>query len=71
MNHTERTGVEGGPGSVEFLLKLMRMGHAILGITPAKPEHERAYLLGWTLSLIVIIALSMYLVLFLVPRIMR
>jgi hypothetical protein len=56
---------------VEFLLKLMRIGHAILGITPAEPEHERAYLLGWTLSLIVIVALSIALMLFLVPRIMR
>jgi hypothetical protein len=26
-------------------LKLMRIGHAILGITAPPPEHERAYLL--------------------------
>jgi hypothetical protein len=56
---------------VEFLLKLMRMGHAILGITPAKPEHERAYLLGWILSLLLIVALAIGFVLLLVPRIMR
>jgi hypothetical protein len=36
---------------MEFLLKLMRMGHTILGITAPPPEHERAYLLLWTLSL--------------------
>jgi hypothetical protein len=56
---------------VEFLLKLMRLGHAILGITPAKPEHERAYLLGWTLSLLLIIAFAVGLLLLLVPKIMR
>jgi hypothetical protein len=49
----------------------MRIGHAILGITPAKPEHERAYLLGWTLSFLVVMALSVGLLLLLVPRIMR
>jgi hypothetical protein len=71
MNYTERTGVEGGPGSVEFLLTLMRMGHTILGITAPPPEHERAYLLGWILSLLLIIAFTIGVVLFLVPRIMR
>ena len=43
---------------MEFLLKLMRMGHTILGITAPPPEHERAYLLGWILSLIFMIAFS-------------
>lgn len=56
---------------MEFLLKLMRMGHTILGITPAEPEHERAYLLGWILSLLLIVALAIGFVLLLVPRIMR
>jgi hypothetical protein len=56
---------------VEFLLKLMRMGHTILGITAPPPEHERAYLLGWILSLILVFAFSIGLVLFLVPRVMR
>jgi hypothetical protein len=56
---------------VEFLLKLMRISHAILGITPAKPEHERAFLLGWVLSLLLIIAMAIGLMLLLVPRIMR
>jgi hypothetical protein len=55
---------------VEFLLKLIRMGHSILGIT-APPEHERAYLLGWTLSLLVIFVFSVGLVFLLVPRIMH
>lgn len=56
---------------MEFLLKLMRLGHTILGITAPPPEHERAYLLGWTLSLLAVMALSVGLVWFLVPRIMR
>ena len=53
-----------------FLLKLMRMGHTILGITAPPPEHERAFLLGWVLALLLIIAFTVGLVLFLVPRIM-
>jgi hypothetical protein len=60
-----------GARPVEFLLKIMRLGHTILGITAPPPEHERAYLLGWMLSLIFVIAFSIGLVFFLVPRIMR
>jgi hypothetical protein len=56
---------------VEILLKLMRMGHAIMGITPPPPEHERVFLLGWIVSLVLIIVASIGLVMFLVPRIMR
>jgi hypothetical protein len=56
---------------VEFLLRLMRIGHAILGITPARPEDERAYLLGWTLSLLLIVGLTVGLLLLLVPKIMH
>jgi hypothetical protein len=56
---------------VEFLLNLMRIGHAILGITPAKPEQERAFLLGWILSLLLITAVAIGLLLLLMPRIMR
>jgi hypothetical protein len=55
---------------MRFLLSLMRMGHAILGITPPPPEHERAFLLGWIISLVLIILFGIGLVLFLVPRIM-
>jgi hypothetical protein len=66
----KRTAAEGAI-QVEFLLKLMRMGHTILGITAPPPEHERAYLLGWILSLILVFAFSIGLVLFLVPRVMR
>jgi hypothetical protein len=55
---------------VEILLKLMRMGHAILGITPPPPEYERVFLLGWIVSLVLVIVISVGLVLFLVPRIM-
>jgi hypothetical protein len=63
--------VERGAHPMEFLLKLMRMGHTILGITAPPPEHERAYLVGWILSLIFIIAFSIGMVFFLVPRVMR
>lgn len=56
---------------MEFLLKIMRLGHTILGITAPPPEHERAYLLGWILSLLLIIAFTFGLLLFLVPRIIR
>jgi len=56
---------------VEFLLNLMRISHAILGITPAKPEHERAFLLGWIVSLLLIVAMAIAMLLFLVPRVMR
>ncbi|MGZ4858610.1 MAG: hypothetical protein ACXV8M_03555 [Candidatus Angelobacter sp.] len=56
---------------MKFLLSLMRMGHTILGITAPPPGHERVYLLGWALSLLVIIVTGVGLVLFLVPRIMR
>jgi len=59
------------PTKMKFLLALMRLGHTILGITAPPPEHERAYLLAWTLSLLAIIFLAVGLVLFLVPRIMR
>ncbi len=55
---------------MNFLLQLMRMGHTILGITPARPEHERAYLLGWIAALLLVALISVGLVLFLAPRIM-
>jgi hypothetical protein len=55
---------------VKFLLHLMRMGHTILGITPPRPEHERAFLLGWIVALLIVAMISVALVLFLVPRIM-
>jgi hypothetical protein len=55
---------------VNFLIHLMRLGHTILGITPPRPEHERAYLLGWMAALLLLALFSVGLVLFLVPRIM-
>lgn len=55
---------------MNFLLQLMRMGHMILGITPARPEHERAFLLGWIVALLLVVLISVALMLFLVPRIM-
>jgi hypothetical protein len=59
------------PIPMEFLLKVMRMGHTILGITAPPPEQERAYLLGWIVSLLFLFAFGIGLLLFLVPRIMR
>ena len=56
--------------AVNFLLHLMRLGHTILGITPPRPEHERAFLLGWIAALLLVALLTVGLVLFLVPRIM-
>ncbi|HEY2913907.1 MAG TPA: hypothetical protein VGK21_11150 [Candidatus Angelobacter sp.] len=49
----------------------MRISHTILGITPAKPEHEHAFLLGWILSLLLITAVGIGLLLLLMPHIMR
>ena len=48
----------------------MRMGHTILGITPPRPEHERAFLLMWIVVFFVVAMISIALVLFLIPRIM-
>ena len=56
---------------MNFLLHLMRMGHTILGITAPPPEHERAYLLGWIVALLLVVLLTLGLMVFLVPRIMR
>ncbi len=56
---------------MEFLLNLMRISHAILGITPAKPEDERGLLLLWIVSLGLVIAFTVIVLLFLLPRIMR
>jgi hypothetical protein len=47
------------------------MFHTVLGITPAKPEHERAYLLGWTVALVLVILVMVGVVLLIVPRIMH
>ena len=58
-------------GAVGFLLQMLRMLHTILGITPAKPEHERRYLLFWTVALIIILLTGIACILLLVPRIMR
>jgi hypothetical protein len=60
----------GALSAVNFLLKLMRMGHTILGITPPRPEHERAFLLGWIAALLLVALFMVGLVLFIVPRVM-
>jgi hypothetical protein len=53
------------------LLELMRIFHAILGITPAEPERERAYLLLWIGVFALIIVVIAACVFLLVPRIMH
>jgi hypothetical protein len=70
LNQPARDFSSGAVSAVNFLLRLMRMGHTILGITPPRPEHERAYLLGWIAALLLVALLAVGLVLFLVPRIM-
>ena len=56
---------------MEFLFKIMRMLHAVVGITPAEPQHERAYLLLWIGALAVIIAVVAVFVVVFMPHIMR
>jgi len=58
-------------GAVGFLLQMLRMLHTILGITPAKPEHERRYLLLWIVALIMVLLTGIACILLLVPRIMH
>ena len=70
LNQPSRGFSAGALTVVNFLLHLMRLGHTILGITPPKPEHERAFLLGWAAALLLVALISVGLVLFLVPRIM-
>jgi len=56
---------------VNFLLQLLRMFHTVLGITPPKPEHERAYLFVWMGALVMVILIMVGFALLIVPRIMR
>jgi hypothetical protein len=70
LNQPARDFSSGAFSAVNFLLHLMRLGHTILGITPPRPEHERAFLLGWIAALLLVALLTVGLVLFLVPRIM-
>ncbi len=60
---------QGASTGVKFLLHLMRMGHTILGITPPRPEHERAFLLMWIGALVLVVLIALALMLFLVPRV--
>ena len=57
--------------AMEFLFKIMRMLHAVVGITPAEPEHERAYLLLWIGALALIIVVVVVFVLVVTPHIIR
>jgi len=56
---------------VKFLLELLRMFHTVLGITPARPEHERRYLALWTVALVLVILIMMGVALLVVPRIIH
>jgi hypothetical protein len=60
-----------GTITVNFLLQLLRMFHTVLGITPPKPEHERAYLLLWSGALVMVILIMVVFALLIVPHIMR
>ena len=56
---------------MKLLLELMRIFHSILGITPADPEHERAYLFLWLGVFVLILSIVVGCVFLLVPRIMH
>lgn len=56
---------------MEFLLKLLRMLHMVLGITPAEPERERFYLLLWAAALAAISVVVIIFALLLIPHIMH
>jgi hypothetical protein len=60
-----------GAKAMEFPLKLMRLLHMVLGITPAEPKQERVYLLLWTGSFVLILVIVIASVVFLLPRVMR
>jgi hypothetical protein len=47
------------------------MFHMVLGITPAKPEQERRYLLLWTVALVLVILIMVGVALLVVPRIVH
>ena len=47
------------------------MLHMIVGITPAKPEHERMFLLLWGVALVAIVAGGILLALALIPHVIR
>ena len=56
---------------MKFLLELMRMLHTVMGITPAKPEHERSYLLMWAVALLLVVLIMVGVVLLVVPRVVH
>jgi hypothetical protein len=56
---------------MEFPLKLMRLLHMVLGITPAEPKQERVYLLLWIGSFAFILVIVIASVVFLLPHVMR
>lgn len=56
---------------MEFFLQLMRMLHAVLGITPAEPKQERTYLWLWVGAFaLIFVVVAAFVVLF-APRIMH
>jgi paraquat-inducible protein B len=56
---------------MNFFLELMRMLHMIVGITPAKPEHERMFLLLWVVALVAIVAGAVLLALTLMTHVIH
>ncbi len=56
---------------MNFLLKVMRLLHMIIGITPARPEQERTFLLLWLISIIAIGLIGIAVAVFLAPRIIQ
>jgi hypothetical protein len=60
-----------GTRQMEFFLQLMRMLHAVLGITPAEPKEERTYLWLWVGAFALIFVVVMAFVVLFAPRIMH
>ena len=56
---------------MNFLLEMMRLLHAVLGITPAEPEREKTYLLIWIATFALILVIVVTFVLLATPHIMR
>lgn len=56
---------------MKLLLEMMRLLHAVLGITPAEPEREKTYLLIWIATFTLILVIVVTFVVVFTPRIMR
>jgi hypothetical protein len=56
---------------MKFLLKLMRMGHTVMGITPPPPEKERTFLFLWIGAMVMVILIALGTVVLLAPHIVH